>query len=522
MITSPGDETTLRHVLELEIFRRAEAFVAAGEGSLDRPVRWVHSGEITDISRFLTGGEMLLTAGSGIGTSPREQRAYVASVAAVGIAALAVELTGRAFTRFPPAVLAEAESRGMPLIGLRREVPFVEVSAQVLALLQHQALRDARRSVEVQRALSEQLVGGADHVALVRAIASSLGHPVVLESADHEVQAYFGTDAAGPDALRRWSSHARSPLVHASGEELTGRCVRRPVVMSGATWGWVHMLHEAPVSQGDVALLEHGASAVAISLLTEHVRGADSTHQQGILVNRLLMHDITGQGFVDRALRVGRDLRGADLQVLLVAAAEQEQVDLEEKVAADLRGTTVDEVSAMVGTAVLVVHAARDERSGAALVRALRSPERIMGLSRPVAPADLPVAVEQAKAAFFAGQREQAYDDLGLVRLLVPLGRGTELARYVEEELGPLLAFDEVHASPLLPTLVAFLESEGNKTVAASTLFIQRRTLYYRLEKIGEVLALSLDDGGVRLRLRVALEAAGLLRRMRAHPALSR
>lgn len=519
MITPSGDETTLRHVLDLEIFRRAEAFVAAGEASLDRPVRWVHAGEITDISRFLTGGEVLLTAGSGIGSSPREQRAYVASIAAVGVAALAVELAGRAFTHLPPAVVAEAETRAMPLIGLRREVPFVEVSAQVLALLQEQALHEAQRSVEVQRALSERLVGGADHVGLVRAISALLGHPVVLESADHDVRAYFGTGAAAPDALLRWQAHARSSVLHDPQQELLGRCVRRPVVMSGMTWGWIHLIHKTPVSPGDVALLEHGASAVAISLLTDHVRGADSTHQQGTLVSRLLMHDVSGQGFVDRALRVGRDLRGADLQVVLLAT-DADRPDLEEEVAADLRGTTADVVSAAVGTAVLVVHAARDERARVALVRALRSPDRVMGLSREVVAGDLPIAVEQAKAAFFAGRPEQAYDDLGLVRLLVPLGHGPELADYVEKELGALLASDAAHGPPLMPTLVAFLESEGNKTLAAAALFIQRRTLYYRLEKISEVLALPLDDGAVRLRLRVALEAAALLQRMRAHPAL--
>ena len=55
---------TVRSALELEVFQRTEVRVLAGAQHLDRPVRWVHTGEIPDIHRFLSGGEMLLTAGA--------------------------------------------------------------------------------------------------------------------------------------------------------------------------------------------------------------------------------------------------------------------------------------------------------------------------------------------------------------------------------------------------------------------------------------------------------------------------
>ncbi|MEV7970084.1 PucR family transcriptional regulator ligand-binding domain-containing protein [Sphaerisporangium sp. NPDC088356] len=56
---------TLRELLSFEALRDARPEVLAGETSLDRLVRWVHSSEIYEIGSLLTGGELLLTTGLG-------------------------------------------------------------------------------------------------------------------------------------------------------------------------------------------------------------------------------------------------------------------------------------------------------------------------------------------------------------------------------------------------------------------------------------------------------------------------
>ena len=55
--------------LALEVFTRVPMTVYAGADNLDRAIRWVHPTEIPDIAKFLRGGEMLLTAGLGIGAT---------------------------------------------------------------------------------------------------------------------------------------------------------------------------------------------------------------------------------------------------------------------------------------------------------------------------------------------------------------------------------------------------------------------------------------------------------------------
>src|SRR3954463_16480469 len=61
---------TLVEVLELPAVRRGEPAVRAGTAHLDRPVRWVHVSEVSDIAHLLEGGELILTTGIALPESP--------------------------------------------------------------------------------------------------------------------------------------------------------------------------------------------------------------------------------------------------------------------------------------------------------------------------------------------------------------------------------------------------------------------------------------------------------------------
>lgn len=121
------------------------------------------------------------------------------------------------------------------------------------------------------------------------------------------------------------------------------------------------------------------------------------------------------------------------------------------------------------------------------------------GVSRFATPQTLAHAITQAKiAAAVAHSRLYHpvlhFDELGVERLLVALAPTPELASFVEDRLGALLAFDARTATPLLSTLREHLKVDGHKTEAAQGLYIQRRTLYNRLDRISAIIGHSLDD----------------------------
>lgn len=119
---------TLREVLALDPVRASEPEILAGEGALDRPVRWVHSSEVYEGANYLDGGELLLTNGFGLTDADEEvRRRYVRELHARGAAGLAVEV-GRALPSMPAEVTDEARRLELPLLSLHRVVPFVRIT----------------------------------------------------------------------------------------------------------------------------------------------------------------------------------------------------------------------------------------------------------------------------------------------------------------------------------------------------------------------------------------------------------
>ncbi|MFI7314671.1 PucR family transcriptional regulator [Streptomyces hygroscopicus] len=532
------DVLTVRAALQLEVFTRTEVRVYAGGRNLDRPVRWVHTGEIPDIHRFLTGQEMLLTAGLGMGDTALQQRAFVRRLADAHAAVLVVELAGRMFDTMPQAAVEEAEAVGLPLVGLADEIPFVETSAQIHEVLVGMRVKQLIAEEATSQAFMDLLLADEDYVGVVRELARKTGRPVVLEDVAHQMLAYGGATPEADRLVDEWSAHSRAiherhhslvthgrevPNAPAASFREVVPCARQPVILRGESWGWLHLLHGGvQPSPAELRTLERAAAAVAITLVSERESGARASQRQTALLNRLLLGDIPGEKFVSLGLALGQDLRGRDLIVVTVCSGDDEPAQdhalarlLWESGRPAIVGDTGDFDMAVVGLS---------GPGDAAEVRTVLAEHGLRGgISRVVEPAALPLALRQSRsAASVAAAATTAevrhFDDLGALRLLVALSEGPELRRYVEDELGPLLEHDALVKNPLLPTLRTFLDCGGNKARAADALFVQRRTLYHRLERLSEILGLDPTRVDNQQRLQLAVRGHDLLRR----PALRR
>jgi hypothetical protein len=197
---------TLREVLDLDVLRRGSPLVVAGAARLDVPVRWVHAAELTDIGRLLRGGELVLSTGIALPEPAAELADYVDSLAKVRVAGLVVELGRRYATALPPALVAAAEARCVPLIELRHEVAFIEITEAVHT-----------------RIIDELLVSRA-------AATLALGHLLTSQAESLERQAHrtlisaiierSGTDGGEAEA------RARALGVEVAGRELVAVVVR--------------------------------------------------------------------------------------------------------------------------------------------------------------------------------------------------------------------------------------------------------------------------------------------------------
>ncbi|MEU3456807.1 PucR family transcriptional regulator [Micromonospora sp. NPDC006766] len=200
---------TVREVLALVPVRHGAPRLVAGDAGLDRAVRWVHVAEVPDIATLLGGGELVLTTGIGLPADDAGLRAFIGDLADVGVSGLVVELGRRYVSGVPRVMAAAAERRGLPLVELRRAVPFVRVTEAVHALIVDAQLTELRATEEIHQRFTELSVEGADAAEVVRQAAELSGCPVVLENLSRQVLAY---DPAGQSAellLYRWEQHSR-------------------------------------------------------------------------------------------------------------------------------------------------------------------------------------------------------------------------------------------------------------------------------------------------------------------------
>lgn len=510
---------TARSVLELEIFQRAGARILVGGPGLDQQVRWVHMGEVPDIASFLVGGELLLTAGLGMGGSAEEQRRYVTSVADAGIAVLVVEAAGRAFYRVPNPAIEAGRRSGLPLVELSREIRFVEVTAQVHSRLldeRHAALEAAEA---VGRQFTELLLAGGDVVDAVSRLAEVLDRPVVLEDAAHQIFAHAPDDSAHP-AVDRWDHHSRNGhdgRAPGPGGPPETPCRWQPIVLQGETWGRLHVLVDprGPAELTATAL-DRAAAAASITLLAERAHGARRQLRHHGLLAQLRSGELTAQQFTARARALGCDLPEQSLVVLQITAAGEEAAGRLRRHLEEWAPRPFVAIEGDRGDRIVCVTAACSG-SGAEqlLARVSSRGVRAAGASRVVSVASLRLALDQARQACMVavgrGQGSRcSYEQLGVGRLLAAFGHAPELTTFVEDELGSLLDHDAHNLHPLLPTLRTYLDSDGNKVLAAQRLHIQRRTLYNRLARLVELVGL-LDGAEERARLLLAVRALEML-----------
>lgn len=96
------------------------------------------------------------------------------------------------------------------------------------------------------------------------------------------------------------------------------------------------------------------------------------------------------------------------------------------------------------------------------------------------------------------------FDQMGIYRLLYSVSDKDLLLRMSNEELRPLLAYDEKHDSNYVETLGLYLEYGGSIQAVAESMFTHRNTVIYRMANIKKMLGSELDTEEERMKYKMA------------------
>jgi purine catabolism regulator len=505
--------------------------VAGGEG-VDRPIRWAHVSELKDPTRFLRGGEVLLTTGRGMRGGPQGQAAYVEQLAKADLAALGVGL-GFAFKTTPPAVLEAADRAGFPVFEVPFEVPFIAITEALFSRLVNEQYVLLQRAGTVQQTLSRLLVEGAGLDALLEAYARMTGTRALLLDVRGEVMAAARGAAALLPPRAVW---AEIQALRPEGNEFSlslsdegGSRTLLPVLVGGGPAGFL-VLHRGPRPEPfHQVVVHHLATAVALELAKAQAVARTERRLVGDFLDALLEGELS-------ATETRRRLRFLGLgasPAIAVLVARGAGPDRSEAAVEALRLLVQDRLSrrpapyacsiqdASVVALFEAAGPAEARTAAEAVAEAVlaRGPGARFGLGMPEAdPRGLRRAYQEARFALEAagpgdrGAPVATVADLGSHRLLLARQEDAALEAISRSLLGPLADYDHRQHGDLVASLRAFLEHNGNWEAAARALGVHRHTLRYRVRRVAELTGRDLERAGDRVEFWLALQAADVLK----------
>lgn len=484
----------LQDVLHHPTLAAADPVVRAASGRAARTqLRWVHSSEILDIAPLLDGGELLLTGGEALALASEDRRvAYIHQLAERGVAALAIE-TGVALPSLPSLMVSAAESVGLPLIELRRVVPFVSVMQAINSSLVSESVSQLRRADEASHAMAVELAhgGSLDRILAVLAgithaeVALSSLTGVTLASAAPE-NTIVGDTAGGS---------IPAPQEHA-------RLIRIDVPVRGILAA--QLVLRVPADEDENLARTAGKRSVDILALAMLQRMSPGLRE---VAGAALIRAVDSGS---QPWRLQQLASAAGIPVSAPLAAVVVRSDLSQQLrssveqllarAARFHASYVDnaELLAVVGLA-----GDAPEESRQRLLAALLELPAIDGMQAAVGPlasgiSDAPWSLSEAKLTLeLAAPREKSGPGSGggnhpvvdaeafaVERLSVQSLDPDQRRAFVRQQLGALLDHDAQRHSRLLDTLAVWMDSGCNTAHAARELHLERQSMHQRLRRI--------------------------------------
>ena len=545
--------TTVADLLAID--ELALTLVAGGQGT-SRPIRWAHVSELKDPTRFLRGGEVLLTTGLGMRGGARAQAGYVEQLAEAKLAALGLGL-GFAFEATPPAVVAAADRAGFPVFEVPFEVPFIAITEALFSRLVNEQYVLLQRAGTVQQTLSRLLLEDAGLDALLGAYARMTGTRGLLFDLHGEVM------AAAPGAgavLRPRAVWAEIQSLRPEGNEFSmslsdeiGSRSLLPILVGGSPAGFLVLHREDRPEPFHQVVVHHLATAIALELAKAQAVARTERRLVGDFLDALLEGELSGDETRRRlrflglgqspavAVLVARadpDPPGNPLGVPRTPPASERTPAAADGATEALRRLVEDRLSRKPGPYVASVHddlvvalfeagdpvAARETAEAVAGGVLARGVAARFGLGTPASdPPALRRTYQEARFALAAaatveaptvsgpGSRVASVEDLGSHRLLLALQEDAALEALSRGLLAPLRAYDQRQHGDLVASLRTFLEHNGNWEAAARALAVHRHTLRYRIRRVAELTGRDLESAADRVEFWLALQAADVL-----------
>lgn len=505
-------ELLARRELGLRVLHGAAA-------ELDRSVRWVYTTDLPDPSRYLGGGELVIS-GLVWRRSAADSERFVGAVASAGAAALAA---GEAvFGEVPADVVDACRRHGLVLLAVPVDVSFGAVTETVVGALAAARGDRLAHTLGRHRQLLAGFAGGADLAELAGSVSAGTG-------ATCRVLTAGGGLLAGPPL----PDERRDAVVAAflTAERLPVRAGRHLLVPAAPgtarPTSWLVAAEFEPGSEPDTEAVDAVGELAALAAL-DRARRREGTAVARSIADDALARIAAGEGGRPetrvRLRQAGVEPDGTLVVLVLRADDGPDPAGTAYTVLTDaLVGAGPAAVGVHDGAAVAVLAVPGDQQDADPVAGVLAALHRLgpglagrrlhAGVGRSSSADALSGALGEAvHAAGLAATRPgpvtsaRAGEITSHVALLA--GVPDDVRRgFAAQVLGPVTDHDARSGAGLVETLAVFLDESGSWSRTAARLHLHVNTVRYRIGRVAELTGRDLGSFADRVDLYLALRS---------------
>ncbi len=472
---------SLAALLGVPSLRLSKAGLA--ETTWHQDIHWVAVTEQEDPQRFLNGGELVLTTGMRLKSAP-DQRRFVRQVQRAGAVGIGFGI-GLTHDVVPPALVAEANRWGLPVVEVPYETPFIAIGKLVADAQSGDHLAKLERLIAGHQVLARALLTGGGLAELLKHLGTMLRTDVVLT----QFTAQLFNSAAGAPAPTApdWASY---PIP-------TGR--------RDACTLWLRQPFD------DTGIVGYAQNLISVELNNMAKQRLAQRALAGQVLEDVIQGTLEPSEAVRRLAGVGINSTRKNVVLLAGSAAHPKQLG-----ASSLPQQLHQAVSAAVGKDLVVV-VPDDGGTASALARSLSDHLAEAGIHATIGiggaytkPNGVRWSYFEARDAATRGLPVNEPERLSLTSLLLA-SADVPLADMANESLNPLRSFDAAHGAGLMATLESYLNNNGSVAAVAEELTLHRNTVRYRMGQITELTGYdpALTPDRVQLWLALAVQRLG-------------
>lgn len=544
----------------LEIGKLQEAVVVAGHQGLDNQIFFVNIMEVPEVTKWMKGGELLVTAGFAFKDDLDSRKALIYDLAKKNVAAFGIK-PGQYFSEVPKDMIEYANDVGLPLLQLPTDVPYMEFMLPIFEILISNQLCQLKRHEQIHNCMLEALLSGGGFLSICQALYNLLGKPIyMIDQTGNIINCVLGIQSeqcfSSEELTEAWQQLQNSLLlcnpnrVHRMKLKFNEKyqdILLVPVQIDNHVSGYL-LVEETgkSIDEQDLLAIEYAGTISALEFTKEKAVFEAERKVRGDLLEDLISGNFSMEETVIRRASFLNFNLNAKLAVFIINIDHFEkyviyQANHRENHIQEIKNQTFENTHhaflSYLGGVMLHIKSncivgligidgeineqkLRNEFQGICSKIKKRFPKinisvgmgksykGVRNIKNSYEEAEIALRVDRYMNG---GDKVIFFQELGPYRFLYELKGSESMKVFHDEILGELKQYDIQNHANLINTLIGYFKNDCNYKHTAEEMFIHKNSVIYRIRKVEEITGLKLSSPEDRFNLQLCVKLQYLL-----------